>query len=100
MLANKPEPKKLKTRQEVLEEFIRKGISISAWARDHGVSRTLVHQILNGNNPCRFGQSHKIAVLLGIKDGEIVGEECNSSVGESVASSVAAKRAATVSANV
>jgi gp16 family phage-associated protein len=61
----------LRTRDEVIHEFRRKGISISSWARQHGVSRTLVHQILAGDKPCRFGQSHKIAVLLGIKEGEI-----------------------------
>jgi gp16 family phage-associated protein len=47
-------------------------MSYAEWARNHKVNRGLVARILNGNSPCRRGQSHKIAVLLGIKDGVIL----------------------------
>ena len=63
--------KSIRTREEAKEDLIRKGISISAWAKEHGFNRTLVHSVLDGARPCRFGQSHKVAVLLGIKEGEI-----------------------------
>lgn len=63
---------KLRTVEEVREqEFVRKGQSYTDWARRHKVSRHLLAQILKGGRPCRRGQSHKIAVLLGIKHGEI-----------------------------
>ncbi len=55
--------------QEVIEDFRSRGVSIAAWSRQNGVSQALVYQVLRGNHvPCR-GQSHKIAVLLGIKNG-------------------------------
>jgi len=65
---------KLKTPEAVRAEFERKGISIAEWARQHSVSRTLVYEILAGSQrrTCRRGQSHRIAVLLGIKAGELV----------------------------
>lgn len=63
---------RLRTRQEARRELIRKGISITQWAKQHGVSSDMVRRVLAKEVPCNFGQSHKIAVLLGIKDGEIV----------------------------
>lgn len=67
-------PKKLKTPAEVRDEFLRRGESISAWARKHKFNAQLVSDIVNGNprRKCRIGQSHKVAVLLGLKHGEIV----------------------------
>ena len=58
--------------QEVKEEFKRKGLSIAAWSRQHGLHQSLVYEILAGRKKCHRGQSHKCAVLLGIKAGEIV----------------------------
>jgi len=66
------EQKKLKTREEVIADFARKGISIRGWAKKHGVAHTAVSGVLNGRFSGRIGESHKAAVLLGIKDGEIV----------------------------
>lgn len=63
--------KSVRTREEAKADLIRKGISISTWAKEHGFNRTLVHSVLASSRPCRFGQSHKVAVLLGIKEGEI-----------------------------
>lgn len=63
---------KLRTPKQVRAEFDRKGLSIAGWARDHGVSRSLVYEILAGRKKCKRGQSHKVAVLLGLKRGEIV----------------------------
>lgn len=44
------------------------GVNISAWARDNGFSPKLVHQVLRGGRSCNFGESHRIAVKLGLKD--------------------------------
>jgi gp16 family phage-associated protein len=54
-------------------EFHRRGISLKAWASEHGVSSSLVCDILAGNKrrTCKRGQSHKIAVLLGLKAGVV-----------------------------
>lgn len=64
---------KLKLRAQVRADFKRKGISIAAWARDHNVSRSLVYAVLSDSTPraCAFGMSHRVAVLLGLKDGEL-----------------------------
>ncbi|WP_434147963.1 DNA-binding protein [Methylocaldum gracile subsp. desertum] len=66
----------VKTPKEVKEEFIRKGLSVSEWAKAHGFNRGLVHAVLRGERSCLRGDSHKIAVLLGIKDGVIEDDDC------------------------
>jgi gp16 family phage-associated protein len=62
----------LKTPDQARAEFERKGLSISAWARAHKVGRSLVYEVLKGRKKCLRGDSHKVAVLLGMKAGEIV----------------------------
>ncbi|UCV16735.1 helix-turn-helix domain-containing protein [Quatrionicoccus australiensis] len=64
--------KQLKTREEVLADFARKGISIRGWAQKNGRCYATVRGVLTGRLTGRIGESHKVAVLLGIKDGEIV----------------------------
>ena len=66
--------KRLKKPADVRAEFERKGISVAEWARQHKGNRTLVYEILSGNprRTCRRGQSHRVAVLLGLKAGELV----------------------------
>jgi len=63
---------KIRTPQDVRNEFIRKGVSMASWARAHGFDKATVSQVLSGENAATRGKGHKIAVLLGIKDGEIV----------------------------
>lgn len=64
--------KRLLTSQEVRAEFNRKGISISQWAVANGFPPNLVYDILaDRRNPTR-GQTHRIAVKLGLKEGEII----------------------------
>ncbi len=62
---------KLVTRAEARRELVRHGISLAAWARKHGVTSEQVRDVLRKESPCNWGASHKIAVLLGIKDGVI-----------------------------
>lgn len=66
-----PETVWVKSPAKVRAEFARKGWSFSAWAKKHKVSPTLLHEIVHGRRKCRIGQSHRIAVLLGMKAGEI-----------------------------
>ena len=56
---------------DVRAEFKQKGLSISGWAIAHGFSTTLVFEVLAGRKKCIRGQSHRIAVMLGLKEGEI-----------------------------
>jgi gp16 family phage-associated protein len=63
--------KKLLTPAQAYEtHFVKKGVSQARWARENGFCKTLVSQILAGKRRALRGQSHKIAVLLGIKDGD------------------------------
>lgn len=68
----KPQP--TRSPQDVRADWFRKGVSLNAWARCHGFSPATVSQVLNGKNNCAFGAGHRIAVTLGIKDGEILEE--------------------------
>jgi len=65
-------PRTTRTVQQVRADFRRKGISIGSWADKNGLSRASVNQVLTGRNAATVGIGHKIAVLLGLKDGEIV----------------------------
>jgi gp16 family phage-associated protein len=59
----------LKTRAQVRKEFARLGMSVAEWARQHQVNQPDVYQLLRGRNKGTRGQSHRIAVMLGLKDG-------------------------------
>ncbi|PPD00229.1 MAG: DNA-binding protein [Methylotenera sp.] len=52
--------------------FETSGISVSEWSRVHGFSAILVYQVLDGQRKCRRGQSHQIAVALGLKQGMVI----------------------------
>ncbi|MGI4949462.1 MAG: DNA-binding protein [Janthinobacterium lividum] len=49
------------------DQFVASGTNVSEWARERHLSLKLVHQILRGERSCRRGESHRIAVALGIK---------------------------------
>jgi gp16 family phage-associated protein len=59
------------TPEDARRAFNQRGESQAAWARRHGVSKYLLCEILHGRRKCLRGQSHKIAVMLGLKSGEI-----------------------------
>ena len=61
----------LRSSAEIRLEFARRGLSISGWARLHGYSAQLVYGVLTGRNRGLRGQSHEIAVRLGLKHGLI-----------------------------
>ncbi len=64
--------RKINTPAEVRANFLRKGISQAQWARAHEVDVATVSQVISGKNAGTRGVGHKVAVLLGLKDGEIV----------------------------
>lgn len=63
--------KKLRTVEDVRQDFARKGISVASWARANGLSPRDVYDVLQQRTKAAYGKSHTIAVLLGMKDGEI-----------------------------
>lgn len=91
--------KPLKTPEQVRAEFDRRGVSIAEWSRRHGFSSALVVQILQGKRrSCVRGQSHRIAVMLGIKAGELVSDADAMTVVQPPARAVAAAAVAAVAA--
>lgn len=63
--------KRLLTREEARAALAYQGKSMAQWGREHGFTLSQVRDVLRKNTPCRIGKSHKVAVLLGIKDGVI-----------------------------
>lgn len=61
--------KRLKTHDEARQHFCRVGMSVAEWSRKNNVSQSMTYQVLRGEKKGRRGQAHRIAVLLGIKDG-------------------------------
>lgn len=64
----------MKTLEQVKAEFKRRGETVAHWARKHGFAIDHVRAVLRGKAKGCWGESHKIAVTLSIKDGEIVEE--------------------------
>lgn len=57
------------SRADVRRELERRGMTVRGWAREHGFSERLVHEVISGRKKGRWGQAHNIAVLLGLKEG-------------------------------
>ncbi len=49
------------------EWFVLHGIPLSEWADQHKVNRSILYAVLSGKSRCVRGESHRIAVLLGLK---------------------------------
>lgn len=62
----------MKTIGQVREDMNKRGETVVGWARKHGFKPDNVRAVIYGHGKGKWGESHKIAVLLGIKDGEIV----------------------------
>lgn len=69
------EQNRLLSREEVLSDFSRIGRSVRRWALENGFCPNTVRSVLKGRISGRIGQGHKIAVMLGLKDGEIVEDD-------------------------
>lgn len=61
----------LRTPEEARAALKAKGISITQWAIANKFSPNLVFEVLGGRKKCVRGQTHEIAIKLGIKEGEI-----------------------------
>ena len=67
----KMKERRLRTPEEVREDFTRRGISIAEWAGQHNLNPHRVYDVLNRRNKGAFGEAHRAAVLLGLKEGVI-----------------------------
>jgi len=61
----------LRTVKQVKDDFHRKGINVSAWARNHNIHPQTVQDLFRGKLVGNRGQAHRAAVLLGLKDGDV-----------------------------
>ncbi|QHE74546.1 DNA-binding protein [Hydrogenophaga sp. PBL-H3] len=56
--------------EQARRHFFDKGESVADWARSRGFSVQLTYSVLNGRLRARRGESHRIAVALGLKPGD------------------------------
>jgi len=45
------------------------GKTVTQWAKEHGFPIRAVRAVISGHNKGNYGQSHRIAVALGLKEG-------------------------------
>lgn len=74
MTARKSNTPKPLTPEEAKAALRHRGKTVVDFAKENGFCRGLVYQVLSGKRPGHRGQSHRIAVKLGIKNGVIEGE--------------------------
>ena len=72
VLTTTNESYQLKTREQVLAEFEAAGITMSGWARANGFHRMTVVDLLRGARQGLYGETHRCAVALGLKEGVVV----------------------------
>ncbi len=63
---------KVKTADEVKAQLSRRGISVRQWAKANDLKPTTVYEVLEGKQKGIRGEAHRAAVLLGMKEGELV----------------------------
>jgi len=51
----------------VRDRFEASGTVVAEWARERGFNVNLVHQVLAGRGKWKRGETHRIAVALGLK---------------------------------
>jgi len=59
----------LRTPTQIQMWFHENGISVVDWAARNGFSPALVYAVIKGRRKCLRGESHDIAVALGMKHG-------------------------------
>lgn len=57
--------------KEAREKLNKAGKTVCDWARSNDVDPDITYRVLAGRLKGRSGEAHKVAVLLGIKDGVI-----------------------------
>lgn len=67
-------------RKEARDRLRRAGLTVRSWASMHGVHENTVHEVLSGRQKGDYGAAHRVAVLLGLKDGDVNIEPLEKSV--------------------
>lgn len=57
--------------QEARDRLAKLGVSAKEWAEQNKLTPSTVYAVLNGQKKCLRGESHRAAVLLGIKEGVV-----------------------------
>lgn len=57
----------LRTAEQARQWLIDNGLSVSAFAKAHGLSRDAVNNAMRSGAKCRVGKTHEAAVALGMK---------------------------------
>ena len=57
-------------RKQVKERFRQKGIVVREWAEERGFNVLTVYEVLTGVKKGNYGEPHRIAVALGLKNQE------------------------------
>lgn len=61
-------------RDRVRHQFRYGGKSLRSWAIENGFSPKIAQAVLFGDRKALRGESHRVAVALGIKDGEVAND--------------------------
>ncbi len=61
----------IRTAEEIKRDLEREGRSIADLARSNGLRPSVVYDLLGGRIRGTRGESHRAAVLLGLKDGTV-----------------------------
>lgn len=61
--------RELRSPAQVQTWFRENGVSVVEWAARNGFSPALVYAVMKGKRKCLRGESHHIAVALGMKHG-------------------------------
>lgn len=58
------------TLEEVKADLRRRGLTQKQFAKQHNLNYRTVLAVMNGTNKGNYGEAHKVAVALGLKQGE------------------------------
>lgn len=61
----------LKSREQVAADFKAAGVTVAEWARTNGFHRMTVVEVLRGTRKGLYGEAHRCAVALGLKEGVV-----------------------------
>ncbi len=59
---------KKREREQVKQRLYSNGLTIKAWAQQHGYPVNEVYKVLNGERKGLYGKSYQIAKELGLRD--------------------------------
>lgn len=62
----------IKTIEQVRDEFRDAGMTQAQWCIANGFSLNVMREVMNGRSLYAYGEAHRIAVALGLKEGRII----------------------------